>query len=116
MAVARDAAGNMATAAAVSVTVGSTSPLISTVSASNVSSSGATITWTTNETSTTQVEYGLTPAYGNATVLNTNLVTSHSQALSGLARNTWYHYRVKSQDAAGNLAASGDFVFKTKRK
>jgi len=96
--------------------VGSTSPLISTVSASNVSSSGATITWTTNETSTTQVEYGLTPAYGNATVLNTNLVTSHSQALGGLARNTWYHYRVKSQDAAGNLAASGDFVFKTKRK
>jgi len=115
-AVARDAAGNTATATAVSVTVGSTSPLISTVSASNVSSSGATITWTTNETSTTQVEYGLTPAYGNATVLNTNLVTSHSQALSGLARNTWYHYRVKSQDAAGNLAASGDFVFKTKRK
>src|SRR5439155_577924 len=98
-AVARDAVGNTATAAAVSVSVGSTSPLISTVSASNVSSSGATITWTTNETSTTQVEYGLTPAYGNATVLNTNLVTSHSQALSGLARNTWYHYRVKSQDA-----------------
>jgi len=115
-AVARDAAGNTATAAAVSVTVGSTSPLISVVSASHVSSSGATITWTTNEASTTQVEYGLTPAYGNATVLNTNLVTSHSQALSGLARNTWYHYRVKSQDAAGNLAVSGDFVFKTTRK
>ena len=114
-AVVRDAAGNTATAAAISVTVGSTSPLISTVSASNVSS-GATITWTTNEASTTQVEYGLTPAYGNATVLNTNLVTSHSQALSGLARNTRYHYRVKSQDAAGNLAVSGDFVFKTTRK
>src|SRR3989441_1262254 len=115
-AVARDAAGNTATAAAVSVTVGSNSPLISTVSASNVSSSGATITWITNEASTTQVEYGLTPVYGNATVLNTNLVTSHSQALSGLARNTRYHYRVKSQDAAGNLAVSGDFVFKTTRK
>src|SRR5438309_1054384 len=115
-AVARDAAGNTATAGAVSVTVGSTSPLISTVSASNVSSSGATISWTTNEAGTTQVEYGLTTAYGNATVLNTNLVTSHSQALSGLARNTWYHYRVKSQDAAGNLAVSGDFIFKTTRK
>src|SRR2546425_1163438 len=115
-AVARDAAGNTATAAAVSVTVGSNSPLISTVSASNVSSSGATITWITNEASTTQVEYGLTPVYGNATGLNTNLVTSHYQALSGLARNTRYHYRVKSQDAAGNLAVSGDFVFKTTRK
>src|SRR6266516_7729761 len=41
-AVARDAAGNTTTAAAVSVTVGSTSPLISSVSASHVSSSGAT--------------------------------------------------------------------------
>src|SRR5206468_7956288 len=46
-ALARDAAGNTATAA-VSVTVDNTPPLISTVSASNMSSSGALITWATN--------------------------------------------------------------------
>ena len=41
------------------------------------------------------------------------MVTSHSASLSGLAANTLYHYRVKSRDAAGNLATSGDFTFTT---
>jgi hypothetical protein len=117
-AVARDAAGNTATAVGVSVTVANDTapPVISSVSASNISSFAATIAWATNEASDSLVEYGPTTAYGNATVLNTNLVTSHSQTLGGLARNRWYHYRVKSRDAAGNLAVSGDFVFKTSRK
>ena len=30
-----------------------------------------------------------------------------------MAANTLYHYRVKSRDAAGNLAMSGDFTFTT---
>ena len=42
------------------------------------------------------------------------MVTSHSQALSGLTANTLYHYRVKSKDAAGNLATSADFTFTTR--
>src|SRR5437016_7133528 len=50
-AVARDAAGNTATAAAVGVTVDTTPPVISLVSAFNISSSQATITWATNEAS-----------------------------------------------------------------
>src|SRR4029079_19270876 len=43
----------------------------------------------------------------------TSQVTSHSVGLSGLAATTTYHYRVRSQDAAGNLAVSGDFTFTT---
>ncbi|TLY33841.1 MAG: hypothetical protein E6K62_06495 [Nitrospirae bacterium] len=62
------------------------------------------------------MEYGLTTTYGKVTTLNINRVTLHSQTLNGLDRNTWYHYRVKSRDAAGNLAVSGDFVFKTARR
>jgi len=93
-----------------------TPPLISNVVASTISSSAATITWTTDEACDTQVEYGLTTTYGNVTTLNINRVTLHSQTLNGLDRNTWYHYRVKSRDAAGNLAVSGDFVFKTARR
>jgi hypothetical protein len=41
------------------------------------------------------------------------LVLSHSQVLSGLTASTLYHYRVKSQDAAGNLAVSTDSTFTT---
>src|SRR5262249_26637191 len=75
--------------------------------------SGATITWTTNENSDTQVEYGSTTAYGQSTTLSSALATAHSQGLSGLTAGTLYHYRVKSRDAAGNLAVSGDFTFTT---
>src|SRR5207249_8521656 len=90
-----------------------TPPVISSVAASNISTSGATISWATNEASESQVEYGPTIAYGQETTLDSALVTSHSVGLSGLTAGTLYHFRVKSADAAGNLAVSGDFTFTT---
>src|SRR5437016_7186542 len=99
-AVARDTAGNTATTAAVSVTVDNAPPVISSMSASGITSSSATISWTTDETSDSQVEYGTTSAYGSVTALNASFVTAHSQALNGLLASTVYHYRVKSRDAA----------------
>ncbi|TMK43228.1 MAG: hypothetical protein E6G55_12625, partial [Actinobacteria bacterium] len=112
-AVARDAAGNTATSAAVSVTVDNASPVISSMSASGITSSSATISWTTDEASDSQVEYGTSTAYGSVTLLNASFVTAHSQALSGLLASTVYHYRVKSRDAAGNLATSADVTYTT---
>src|SRR5207302_1454578 len=60
-AVARDAAGNLGTAAAVTVTVApppdTTPPVISGVTAASITTSGAAISWTTNESSDSQVEY-----------------------------------------------------------
>jgi hypothetical protein len=117
-ATARDAAGNRTTSTAVTVTVNNTTsdttaPIISTVKAISITTSAATITWTTNEAADTQIEYGLTTTYGKATPLDGTLTFSHSQVLSGLTPNTLYHYKVKSKDMAGNLAASGDFTFTT---
>jgi hypothetical protein len=89
-----------------------TGPVISQLTLS-VQSSGATIGWTTNEPADTQVQYGLTTSYGSLTPLNSGLVTSHSQVLSGLAPRTWYHLRMMSRDAAGNLTVSSDVKFKT---
>jgi Big-like domain-containing protein/purple acid phosphatase-like protein len=113
----KDSAGNIATSPDFSFTTNSaadtTPPTISAVSASGVSDSGAVIAWTTNESSDSQVEYGITSAYGSATAVNGTMLTSHSQSLSGLAPSTLYHFRVKSKDAAGNLATSGDFTFTT---
>src|SRR2546430_708851 len=68
---------------------------------------------TTNEASDSQVEYGLTTSYGSVTTLDTTLRTAHSVALTGLTESTTYHYRVKSRDAAGNLATSADATFTT---
>ena len=110
-----DAAGNSGTAT-LTVTYNppdTTPPIISSVAASSVTGSGATLTWTTNEPADTQVEYGTTPAYGTSTIINSTMTTSHSQGLTGLTGSTLYHYHVKSRDAAGNLAISGDYTFTT---
>jgi hypothetical protein len=88
-------------------------PVISSVASKNITSTGAAISWSTNEPADTQVEYGPTTGYGTPTPLDASLVQSHSVIISGLSANTPYHYRVKSKDAAGNLAASGDLSFTT---
>jgi RHS repeat-associated protein len=90
-----------------------TVPDITGVSSSAVTHNSATISWNTNEPADSQVEYGTTTAYGQLTNLDPSLVTAHSQGLSGLTPSTQYHYRVKSRDATGNLAFSGDFTFTT---
>jgi Big-like domain-containing protein/purple acid phosphatase-like protein len=90
-----------------------TSPVISAVAASNISSSEATITWATDEASDSQVEYGPTPAYGSVTPADTSLLTAHAMTLTGLLATTTYHYRVNSRDAAGNLSTTADFTLTT---
>jgi RHS repeat-associated protein len=110
----RDAAGNLAVSGDFTFTTAdNTAPVISNVAAVGITTDTATITWTTNENSDSQVEYGTTTAYGQSTALNPALMTAHLQVLSGLTPGTLYHYRVKSKDAAGNLAVSGDFTFTT---
>jgi hypothetical protein len=91
----------------------STPPVISGVSAGNITISSSTINWTTNELADTQVEYGTSTSYGSTTILNSSKVTSHSQNISNLSPSTLYHYRVLSRDAAGNLAVSGGDTFTT---
>jgi hypothetical protein len=59
-----------------------TPPTISSVASSSVTGTGAAITWTTNENSDSQVEYGTTTAYGSSTALNASMLTSHSWLLS----------------------------------
>jgi hypothetical protein len=95
------------------VAADTTPPVISGVAAT-AQNGGFKATWTTDEGSTSQVEYGLTASYGSTTALNTSMVTSHSVAVTGLSRRTTYHYRVRSKDSAGNEAVSGDYTIKTK--
>jgi len=90
-----------------------TPPQISGVNSTSINSSSAVVNWTTNEASDTQVQYGTTTSYGSSTTLNSAMVTSHSQSISGLAASTLYHYRVLSRDASNNLATSGDYTFTT---
>jgi hypothetical protein len=88
-------------------------PVISGVQATNITSSSATVTWATNVASNSQVEFGTTTSYGGSTPVDPAQVTAHTVNLSGLAASTPYHYRVKSSDASGAQAVSGDFTFTT---
>jgi hypothetical protein len=90
-----------------------TAPTISAIAATNITSNGAQVGWTTNENADSQVEYGLTTSYGQLTSLDPTLVTSHVRSLSNLTSSTTYHFRVLSRDAAGNLARSGDQTLTT---
>jgi hypothetical protein len=88
-------------------------PVISGVSAALISASSATIMWTTSTAGDSQMDYGPTPAYGASTPRDPTLVVYHLQTLGGLTANTSYQYRVRTRDAAGNLATSGNFTFTT---
>ena len=115
-AIARDASGNRAASAGVTVSVGggdTTPPVISAVTVSGVGTSSATITWTTNEPATSRTVYGRTNLYSLASSLDTTLATSHSMTLTGLRAGTTYFYRVRSMDAAGNRGVSAEGTFTT---
>ncbi|WP_394770202.1 galactose oxidase-like domain-containing protein [Lacisediminihabitans sp.] len=90
-----------------------TAPVISAISSGTPTTTGTTITWTTDEPATSQVEYGATVSYGSSTSLVTALTSAHSQAIAGLTAGTTYHYRVKSADSSNNLATSPDATFTT---
>jgi hypothetical protein len=89
-------------------TVGdTTAPVISAVASSGVGSTAATITWTTNETSDSQVFFRkLGDTTYQQTAIIATLLTSHTTALTGLVPSTTYEYYVRSADSAGNVATS----------
>jgi YVTN family beta-propeller protein len=89
-------------------------PVISGVSVSNISATAATINWTTDQASTTQVNYGATSAYGNSSPSSSSLVQSHSVTLTGLTPGTTYNYDVVSTNAAGaSSGVSTNYTFTT---
>jgi fibronectin type 3 domain-containing protein len=110
-----DAAGNVSPAsnsATATTPASTTPPVISNVSVSRANTT-ATVTWTTDKPSTSQVTYGTTTAYGSTTTLDPTLVTAHSQTLSGLTSGQLYHFSVTSSDGSGNTAGSPDSTFTT---
>ncbi|MEN3356580.1 MAG: hypothetical protein V7637_562 [Mycobacteriales bacterium] len=90
-----------------------TPPVISAVGTGGLSPAGATVSWATDEAADSRAEYGTTAAYGGTSALAPAPVTAHQVVLSGLTAATTYHYRVRSADAAGNVAYSPDATFST---
>ena len=112
-ATAYDSSGNATQSASRTITVDNTFPAISGVAVSNLTATGARIFWTTNEPSTSQIQYGLTSSYGLVTSVFSTLVSSHAVSISGLQPKSTYYYHVISKDRAGNVGVSGGFTLTT---
>lgn len=71
------------------------------------------VTWSLNEGSQGQIEYGPTLSYGNFTTREFNYLTTHIQTVSGLTPGTEYNFRILGQDAAGNILTGPNQVIST---
>jgi len=74
---------------------------------SAVTASGMTVSWITNQSCASLVEYGTTSGtYTGSTVLEGTAGTTHSAALSGLTAGTKYYVRIRNNGASGVLLTS----------
>ncbi len=95
-------------------------PMVTTTSATSLSTSGATLNGTVNaNNASTSVtfEYGLTDTYGaTATAtdspVNGNFTVTASAGITGLLPYTVYHYRVNATNASGTVNGA-DMTFTT---
>jgi hypothetical protein len=72
------------------------------------------LVWDTpNVSSTSQIAYGVTPALGSQTAVDTTMVTSHTMVVSGLPSSTTYYFQAISTDAVGRVAYSQLIVVTT---
>lgn len=90
-----------------------TTLVISAIETSNITEASATISWETDKSATTQLEYGTTNAYGSTTTIDETMTTSHSVTLTGLKPSTTYHFIVKSKDSSEEEVVSQDQTFST---
>ncbi len=90
-----------------------TAPQISSLAVSSITSSSAVISWTSDESATSLVEYGLETDTYSLNKSSSSLTTSHSLSPDNLGAGTTYYYRVCSTDAAGNQGCSSESSFTT---
>src|SRR4029077_3783762 len=101
------------TASSADGTGGTGPPLqVAGVSTGTIGTTTVGITWQTNYSASSRVDYGLTTAYGSS-VSDATRVTGHALTLSGLTAATTYHYKVTSGDGLGETASSLDSTVTT---
>ncbi len=82
-------------------------PSMTAVAAVDVRQTHATIVWTTDEPSDSEVLYG-TARPPTQSVANGSRVTDHRATLTGLLPGRRYYYEVRSRDQAGNSGVAND--------
>lgn len=93
--------------------IGGVPPHVGLMKVFNITQTTVKMTWSSDEVTTTQVEYGTTTSYGTLSTLKENYTILHQMILRGLTPNTTYHYRVKVKNVIGTEFLSEDYTFTT---
>ncbi|HAM72391.1 MAG TPA: hypothetical protein DCM86_12185 [Verrucomicrobiales bacterium] len=91
-------------------------PVMTTLQVGEVAHDSITLSWTTDEPSNSQVEYGANGVFERNTLLAVTQTTSHSVTVTNLLPDTLYVLRAKSRDPSGNLATSQTLSVRTLRR
>lgn len=103
----KDSGGNLVTSGEYTATTGSvptytTAPTITNIAVSGITETSATITWTTDQISSTGINYG--PAgMLNQNASESHLTKSHNKTLTGLTASTAYQFTVISANTTDPL-------------
>lgn len=92
-----------------------TTPPIATVTRLDTTSTIVTITWTTNEPATTELQWGQGASPNRPSNGNSQLNTVHSVQIAGLSSNTPYVVQPMGVDRAGNRFQMSPLFVRTKR-
>lgn len=89
-------------------------PVISDALVSDITLNSAVISWKTNISSTSSIDYGLSAEYGMSASGNAkDFTTSHEIKLKNLKSGVTYNFKVKGNDDNDNLIISDNYSFKT---
>ena len=83
------------------------SPVITSVTATNITSNAAVINWTTDQPATAQVNYGV------VTPRTATFTTAQAVQLTGLTPGTTYNFQVISANSSGASTISATYTFTT---
>lgn len=117
-----DKAGNTTTSspvesvqtAALTVIEKDTTPAVfSNINVSEITGTTAKVTWLTNKSTDSFVNFGTTSTTLDTTLGQTESVTTHAVTLQNLEANTTYYFTVTGRDTDGNLGTSTVTDFKT---
>ena len=108
---ATNSVGNSAYSAITNVTTSTTTPTVpgtpGTPTASNVTSSSATLSWTASTGTVTNYQIERATGATSTTFAQVGTSTTPTFTNTGLAANTTYRFRVRATNSAGNSAYSG---------
>ncbi|MFH1030917.1 MAG: fibronectin type III domain-containing protein, partial [bacterium] len=93
-------------------------PKISNIEISGITSSSVLISWTTDETANSFVEFKVETDISDKPYMSYgsyNSSLSHSVTLDNLSPNTAYSYKILSADMSGNLSKSENLTFSTSK-